>query len=41
MSSKNLHSILVHKQGIIFLLKKIDKAEDWTWMHIIAAKKHE
>jgi len=26
-------------QGIVFLLDKIDKAEDWTWMYIIAAKK--
>ena len=28
-------------QGIVFLLDKIDKAEDWTWMYIIAAKKRE
>lgn len=28
-------------QGIVYLLDKIDKAEDWTWMYIIAAKKGE
>jgi len=28
-------------QGIVFLLDKIDKAEEWTWMYIVAAKKKE
>ena len=28
-------------QGLVFLLDKLDKAEDWTWMYIIAAKKRE
>jgi len=26
-------------QGIVYLLDKLDKAEDWTWMYIVAAKK--
>lgn len=26
-------------QGIVYLLDKIDKAEDWTWMYVIVAKK--
>lgn len=28
-------------QGIVFLLDKLDKAEDWTWMYIMVAKKSE
>jgi len=26
-------------QGIVFLLDKLDKAEDWTWMYIVAVRK--
>ncbi len=26
-------------QGFSFLLDKLDKAEDWTWMYVVAAKK--
>lgn len=26
-------------QGIVYMLDKVDKAEDWTWMYIVAAKK--
>lgn len=28
-------------QGIVFLLDKVDKAEKWTWMYMVAVKKTE
>jgi hypothetical protein len=26
-------------QGFAYLLDKLDRAEEWTWMHMVVAKK--